>query len=154
MELLDYDQDAGVFIRKVATARSTKVGDIAGSKHICGYVEIALEGKRYLAHRLAWLYVYGIFPVNLIDHVNGNRADNRISNLREASRSENAQNMRNAHDDNGSSGLLGVSKNGYGWQARICLNGKQRYLGTFPTPQEANSAYLSAKREIHPFGNI
>lgn len=154
LELLSYDPDTGIFVRKVATARCLKVGDVAGSPHICGYLEIALNGKRYLAHRLAWFYFYGAWPTKNLDHINGDCADNRISNLREASHSENAQNLRKARSNNKSSGLLGVSKNGKWWHARICLNGERRYLGTFLTPQEAHMAYLSAKQQIHPFGNL
>ena len=81
-ELVNYDQDTGIFTWKKRTSNRIKIGDIIGNLHNCGYIEMGVNGKRYLAHRLAWLYVYGYMP-KLIDHINTNKQDNRICNLYE-----------------------------------------------------------------------
>ena len=77
-EVLDYDPDTGVFTRKVRTASSVKVGDVAGSLNGKGYIRIRVDGRLYFAHRLAWLYVHGEWPVDQVDHINGIKNDNRI----------------------------------------------------------------------------
>ena len=81
--ILDYDLDTGIFTWKINKAKRTKIGDIAGWSYN-GYREIEINDKKYKAHRLAWLYVYGEMPNKLIDHIDGNRSNNKISNLREA----------------------------------------------------------------------
>ena len=154
-ELFAYDSDTGLFTRKVSTTRRVKIGDIAGSPNQKGYINIMVCSRLHPAHRLAWLYVHGAWPKDQIDHINGVKTDNRIANLREATNAENAQNKRNARSDN-KSGLLGVRfKNcGKPWQARIMVDGKARNLGHFDTAEEAHAAYLSAKRDLHKFGEI
>jgi citrate synthase len=91
--ILDYDLDTGIFTWKVSKANRTKVGDVAGWSYN-GYREIEINNKAYKAHRLAWLYVYGEMPKNLVDHVDGNRSNNKISNLREATYQENSENYK------------------------------------------------------------
>lgn len=135
-----YDKNTGVFTHKD--------GRVAGNKNLHGYVRIGLHGKTHAAHRLAWLYVYGEFPKGHIDHINGVRDDNRISNLREVSKSGNSRNQRKAHS-NSTTGFLGVVAARNKFQAKISVGGKQRYLGVFRTPYEAHSAYLIAKRKFH-----
>lgn len=105
-ELLEYDPISGVFRRKINIG-GAKIGDIAGTDNGDGYMKIRVAGKSYKAHRLAWLYVMGRWPKNDIDHINGVRCDNRIINLREATRAENKQNTRKANSNN-RTGLLGV----------------------------------------------
>jgi hypothetical protein len=90
--LLFYDKDAGGFIRNVSTTPNTKVGEWAGTFSKIGYVYISVDGKRYLAHRLIWLWLYGYFPKNQIDHINRIRSDNRLVNLREVTKSINSIN--------------------------------------------------------------
>lgn len=126
------------------------IGKPAGSINTYGYVSIGLYGKDYLAHRLVWLYVHGNWPVNDIDHINGNRLDNRIENLRDVTRSENLQNLRKAKPTN-KLGVLGVSKNypSGGFSARIRINGEIVRLGSFETVELANAAYLASKRVHH-----
>ena len=86
-----------------------------------------------------------------IDHVNGNKHDNRICNLRQVSSRENVQNQRRAHVSNKSSGLLGVTVKANGkCQARIFVGGKNLYLGSFDDAESAHEAYLVAKRKFHP----
>ena len=123
-------------------------GKQAGTKHTQGYVVIETKRKRFFAHRVAWLFAYGKFPDGDIDHINGNPADNRIQNLSDVSCTVNMQNQRKAQSHS-STGLLGVSRNGAGWQSQIRINGKRKQLGTFSTPQQAHEAYVSAKRQYH-----
>lgn len=147
--ILNYDKDTGLFMWLVKKAQRTKVGDIAGSAHR-GYVCIIINGQWHLAHRLAWLYMYGKFPENFIDHKNGVRNDNRIANLRDVTRGGNNQNSRKARSDN-ASGFLGVSyhKRTKKYQAEIQVNCIQKYIGLYETPELAHDAYLTAKRLYH-----
>ena len=153
-ELFDYDPDTGHLIWRVKRGTRGVAGKIAGcldNHH--GYFLIRIDGKPYRAHRLIWLYVYGAWPVNDIDHVNGARHDNRIFNLREATRAQNMQNQRNPRTDNKSS-YLGVSANRGKWVAQIQANGKKHYIGIYSTQKAAHEAYLFKKRELHPFGTL
>lgn len=154
-ELFDYDPATGVLRWKVPTNTRVKAGDEAGTITGKGYRRIMVDGRLYLAHRLAWLCTHGVWPTNDLDHINGRRADNRISNLREATRSENLQNRR--HAQSGSrSGLLGASWHGHKgrWRAEIRYNGKRVFLGHFDTAEEAHAAYLQAKEILHPFNTL
>ncbi len=154
-ELLAYDADTGIFTRRISQTNRVKVGDVAGSPNQKGYINIMVDGRLYPAHRLSWLYVHGEWPQAQIDHLNGVRDDNRIANLREATNGQNKQNMRAARADNGS-GLLGVRwhERDQRWHARIMLDGKAQHLGSFGTSDEAQAAYLAAKRQLHEFGEI
>ncbi len=151
--LLDYDQSTGVFTRKVRTARCMKVGDVAGSVNSNGYVMIMVDGRSYKAHRLAWLHATGQWPAGQIDHLNCNRADNCIDNLRDVDRSTNIQNQRRPHRG-AITGVLGVTMDRRArskpYMAQILVNGKRRGLGNFKTLDEAGQAYVKAKRSLHP----
>jgi hypothetical protein len=149
-ELLHYDPATGVFTRRVALGRRSKVGDVVGSRTAEGYLDISVNGGRYRAHRLAWLYATGRWPAADVDHLNGNRADNRFSNLRDVSRAVNLQN-RHAPQRNNVSGLLGVAFDAARgkWAAHIKVDGRRRALGRFDTPEAAHAVYLAAKREHH-----
>lgn len=91
----------------------------------------------------------GRWPVGDIDHRDSNKLNNAFCNLREVTEHENLQNQRRAHRNN-KSGLLGVSHQAQGYVARIYANGRKHYLGTFKTGEAAHSAYLDAKRRLHP----
>lgn len=108
-----------------------------------------------MAHRLVWFFATGEMPPHEIDHINGDPADNRIANLRLATSAQNKQNIRNARRHN-STGYLGVSwnKDREMYRADIALNGKRKFLGHYPSPQEAHSAYLLAKAALHPFQTL
>lgn len=148
-ELLRYDPVSGVFTNAVTRHRRAKAGDIAGSIHKAGgYIEISIDGKRYLAHRLAWLYMMGRWPENHIDHRDGDRKNNAWANLRDASRRINQQNFRHATVAN-RSGLLGAFRHGTRFKSSIRVNGLPKHLGYFATAIEAHHAYLRAKREYH-----
>lgn len=149
---LDYNPETGVFTRKIVNgyARCIHVGDVAGCLNH-GYIKIKLNGKTYPAHRLAWIYVYGDIPDGFeIDHKEGKEAGNGIENLRCVIHAVNGQNRRSCQENN-KSGFLGVGwhKAAEKWYARIKLNGKSKFLGSFDLPELAYEAYLAAKRELH-----
>lgn len=147
--ILMYDRLSGIF-RWRSSLGGVTFGAIAGRVKSDGYIEIHVRGKSYGAHRLAWLYVYGEFPKNEIDHINGNRADNRIRNLRNATKAENQHN-RSLVSRISASGLTGVFPNKNGkWSAGIRVDGKRTTIGSFATKEEASAAYLRAKRKLHP----
>lgn len=149
-ELLDYDQETGHFTWKVRTSFRVTKGARAGSKTHYGYVQIGIDGTKYKAHRIAWLITNGSWPSEHIDHLNGIRDDNRIANLREASRSINMQNLLRPMEGN-TSGFLGVcwDNEKQSFLAQIKTKGKNKFLGRFNDPAEAHQAYLTAKRQIH-----
>ena len=145
----NYDPETGIFIRKITTAKSSKIGEIAGGKDQKGYIRIRILNKKYRAHKLAWLYMYGNYPEQ-IDHINGIKDDNRISNLRLADNFINSQNKRKLLKSN-KSGYMGVhfDNNIKMFRARIGHKGKNICLGFYDDPKVAGEAYLKAKRELH-----
>jgi hypothetical protein len=148
-ELLDYDPSVGVFIRKVAI-KQCKVGDVAGSVDSKGYLVITIDGSRYKAHRLAWFYVYGVWPKGQIDHKDTIKHHNWIENLRDVTHSGNQQNQIKASCRN-ITGFLGVTfnKQAARFVAQIKSDGKKKHIGYFDSAEEAHNAYLIAKRELH-----
>jgi HNH endonuclease len=132
-ELLHYDPETGVFIRRVAVGRHgrCRAGTVAG-RGVGEYRGIGIERKTYTAHRLAWLWVTGKWPECQIDHINCDPADNRWCNLREATQSQNQANRR-VRQANNTSGFNGVRryKGSKGWHARIRIEGEEKYLGCF-----------------------
>lgn len=154
-ELFWYDAIGGLLIRRVDAGRwgREKEGTIAGSINGEGYLVVTAFGLRLLAHRVAFAIAHGDWPLGQIDHIDGNRQNNRLLNLRDVTPSENNQNLRQAKGKT-ESGLLGVRPMGSRWYAEIKLNGMRRFLGSFSTPEDAYSAYLSAKREMHPYSTI
>lgn len=153
-EVVDYDLQTGEFTRRVRLAQRHKVGDradfIVTGGGLAGYRRVSLDSKRYLAHRLAWLHVYGQMPLGEIDHINGDPSDNRIANLRDVPRVVNAENVRRPRATN-QSGRLGVywHKGCSKWRARIQVRGKGISLGLFDDADEAHCAYVEAKRRLH-----
>lgn len=146
--ILHYDRDSGLFRWKVRRG-NVRMGTIAGTITSHGYVQIVIDRKIYQLHRLVWLYVYGeIDNALVIEHIDGNRTNNRFSNLRLTTCEINQQNQKRPQSGN-TSGYLGVSKIKNRWQARIVVNGKSKYLGLFKNPQDAYATYLKAKRELH-----
>jgi hypothetical protein len=141
--LLMYDPDTGEF-------RWRKTNKIAGTLHASGYWRVQIDGKPYLAHRLAWAYAHGAFPKNNIDHINHNRSDNRLKNLRLVTRSENQHNRKRATQS--SSGFLGVSwfAPKKKWRAYIKANGTRHHLGWFSDLNAAVQARKAAERLYHP----
>jgi hypothetical protein len=153
-ELVTYDPDTGIMLRKLRTSNSTHVGDVVGTPHICGYREAHMEGGRYLMHRLAWLYVHGEWPPRYVDHINGNRSDNRIANLRLANPRQSVGNTFG--NSRNTSGYKGVSwdKRNKVWRAYIAFNRRYQHLGYFKNKEDAARAYqLAAEKHFGEFAS-
>ncbi len=142
-EHLSYDPLTGVFLWKPRRWRSAK-GE-AGCLNAKGYLVITIDNRQYSAHHLAWLYVFGEWPREELDHHDTNRSNNRISNLREAEPIENRANTR----PRGASGFKGVRKKSSRWEASIVHRGLYIYLGTFDTPELAAASYHSKAIELY-----
>lgn len=141
-ELFYYNPETGEFIWK-ATGRGRKGGAIAGRRTDCRKIVISVDGQRYPAHRLAWLYHFGAWPSGMVDHINCNPLDNRIVNLREATRSQNAANQQR---DANAAGFKGVDVKRGLYRARITIGGRCVDLGRFSSAEAAAEAYLVAAR--------
>lgn len=148
--MLSYDAITGLFSWIEKPSWGVSVGEVAGFINSAGYRSIRIAGVGYQAHRLAWLHHYGYWPASDLDHINGDKSDNRIANLRDVSRKVNCENQRRPQRNN-TSGFLGVSwaKNEKKWKAQISHSGKKRAIGYFSSPEKAHEAYLAVKRELH-----
>jgi hypothetical protein len=144
-QLLHYDAETGQLVWR----HSGKVAGCPAGR--AGRLQVHIDGKARYAHRLIWLWVHGEWPAGQIDHINGDKHDNRIENLRVLSgTAENKQNQSRAYRNN-RYGVLGVSRASNGrWRARIMVDGKSVSLGTFETCDEAADEYRAAKRRLHP----
>ena len=147
-ELLDYNKDTGIFTWKKRTSNRIKVGNPAGNKHGNGYIEMCILKQRHLAHRLAWLYEYGELP-KLIDHINGNREDNRICNLRPASYAENAYNSKIRSDNKSGVRCVSWDEVRQSWEVRIKLDGKLKHFGNYKDLDEAAKVADKIRKEHH-----
>jgi hypothetical protein len=148
-ELFFYDYETGNFIViKNRKGSSKKIGDLLGSKNFAGYLEAAIDAKKYYLHRLAYLYMTGSFPEGNIDHCNRNKSDNSWKNLKVVTQQENLENniLPRKH---GSLGYRGVHRYKDKFRAKINHKGKQIHLGQFATIEKASQAYLKAKPLIH-----
>jgi hypothetical protein len=152
-ELLSYDKSTGIF-RWKKSRRGVKINKNLGTDNGFGYLRITVLGKSYYAHRLAWVYVHGKWPENEIDHINGDKSDNRIKNLRDVTQIQNAQNKVIPSSKNKSS-VLGVSwhKRAKKWQAHICIYKERKYLGLFDSIEKAHESYLNEKNRIE-YGSV
>jgi len=148
-ELLHYAPETGVFTRLVNRGGRARVGAIAGSKEAHGYWQIGVNGKNYKAHQLAWLYTYGQFPGEAIDHIDFDLRNNRIANLRLLSAKQHVEHRR--HNKNNTSGLRGVCfcKMTGRWIAQIKSDYKYIWLGRFTTKDAAHAAYRQAAATYH-----
>lgn len=152
--LLNYDRQSGVFTWKSGRKPGT-TGKVAGSAHHSGYQIIGIYGTYYMAHRLAWLIEHGEWPVALIDHVNGDRSDNRIVNLRSADFSQNRRNSK--MNSNNKTGIKGVSWNSgmSKWHARIRCQGSYKHLGFYTDIELAELVINEARAKFHgEFANL
>lgn len=143
-ELLDYETDTGLFRWKTRSAICLTPGDIAGRKVTNGYVQIKIDYVAHLAHRLAWFYVHGTWPVGQVDHINGRRSDNRFSNLRDVDASVNQLN-RHSPQPNGTTGLAGVYLKRGRFGARIRVDGRLFYLGMYSSAHDAHAEYQTVR---------
>ena len=149
-EALSYDKLTGQFIWKKLSPRafSIRVGDTAGSQSVQGYWRIRINGKLYTAHRLAWLYCYGQFPDCEIDHINGDKSDNRLCNLRIATKKQNQENVTERIDNK--SGCRGVFWNTgqQKWTAQVGHCGKRHHIGYFDVLDDAVKAVKEARNKL------
>lgn len=145
-EVLDYNPDTGVFKWKIKMGTRAMAGNLAGcSNRSDGYTTIIIHGASHKAHRLAWLYVNGYWSENEIDHINRDKSDNRISNLREVSRSCNMKNKPPMTSNR--SGVVGVCwiKKKSRWVAQMSKDNKPIHLGTFKNKTDAVKARYEAE---------
>jgi hypothetical protein len=147
-ELLDYDPDTGRFVWKVTSSNRAVAGSVAGNTSSYGYRRINVLGEAYLAHRLAFLWMTGEMPSNQVDHINGQRSDNRWANLRPATNAENGRNIRgNSRNTSGVTGVTRDRRRGV-WQAQIKTGGKNITIGRYTDFDEAASARKRAEKEL------
>ena len=148
-ELLHYDAATGVFTWKVRHGRKISAGKIAGHKESSrGYIDIRIDGKKIRAHRLAYLYVTGVLPIESIDHIDGDKKNNRWSNLRLATASGNRMNSVKLASNN-SSGITGVywDETGKRWKAAIRRDGAYIHVAYAKTPEEAGRHRAEAEKK-------
>ena len=151
-ELFDYDPESGVVTRKITTGKRAIKGVVVGSLCSQGYLVVRIDYKQYKLHRIIWLWMTGRWPDPEVDHENQIRDDNKWKNLRRATRLQNGRNQKLPKRNQ--SGVCGVSwhKSCRKWLARITVNGKSVYLGTFALLEDARSAreHAEEKYNFHP----
>lgn len=147
-ELLHYDPQSGKFTWRLAPSNNIRSGSMAGTPDNQGYIMIRVMGGRYKAHRLAWLYMSGEWPVTDVDHRDGDRGNNRWLNLRQATESQNMANSK--IKKNNTSGYKGVffDRRKGSWCARITVQRRKIYIGSYKSAAEAGAAYLTTAERI------
>lgn len=146
-ELLAYDPDTGIF-RWLKTGPGRRLDLVAGYESN-GYIQITIDSKHYYVHRLAWLFTHGYMPENDIDHIDRDKANNRLDNLREVSQTCNNRNTGNPRDN--TSGVKGVywHRQRNKWRAQICINGKKKHLGYYENFDDAVRARHKAEKAVN-----
>jgi hypothetical protein len=147
-KLVRYDPDTGVFTKLTRRGRGG-YGAVMGQTDREGRVAICVAYKTYYAHRLAWFYMTGLWPVGCIDHIDGDPGNNRFANLRDVPSAMNSQNRKAANANRLYDLPLGVypAKGGKTFEAQACINRVKYRLGRFPTPELASEAYIAFRRE-------
>jgi hypothetical protein len=147
-ELLHYNPETGIFTWKVSTARRVSSGDVAVTKRKDGYIQIKLNNELILSHRLIWIYMYGYLP-KYIDHINGQRDDNRIINIREVSNQQNSLNSKISK--NNTSGIKGVywDKSRNKWTVRLSIDGKCKFFKRFDDIDLAKLVIEEVRNKYH-----
>jgi hypothetical protein len=146
---LSYDSNTGLFFAKTGGRAGWKVGNEVGTQDR-GYIRIRIDKKYYPAHRIAWAMTHGYYNENQqIDHIDGIRSNNKISNLRLATHGQNCQNI--GIPKHNTSGIKGVHWDNANkrWKAQIRINGIRKYIGYFSNKEEAHAAYCKAAKELH-----
>lgn len=145
-EALHYDPLTGIFHHRESKT-CVKAGDVAGSQSDGNYQRIYIDGVPYKAHYLAWFYMKGVWPTRFLDHEDTDKRNNRIANLREATRAQNGANIGlKSHNTSGFKGVSLWKKTGR-WKSQIQVEGKKLFLGYHDTPEQAHDAYLAAARQ-------
>lgn len=149
--LFDYDPETGLLTRRCSVSSNTRSGDLVGAAERSGHLAFSLFNRNVRVHRVVWLWMTGADPARglFIDHADGDRANNRWSNLRLATNSQNSANARRRVTNR--SGFKGVIREpgSRRWRATITKDRKQIELGHFDTPEAAHAAYCAAARELH-----
>lgn len=149
-QLLRYEPRTGELFWRVHRGSKCKPGDPAGNTRSDGYREVMIDGQHCRTHRVAWAITYGEWPQWPVDHIDVNRANNAISNLREITPTGNSHNVHVPHAQN-KTGFLGVWRMASGkFRAEIRAAGVRHKVGIFETAEAAHEAYLEKKRELHP----
>lgn len=146
-ELLNYDPDTGIFIWKESRG-GRQPGTVAGHLDYKGYVRLSVDHVLYRAHRLAWVYVYGVDPSDQIDHINGCRSDNRICNLRDVPNKKNAENQKLRKTNKSGHRGISWSKVVNKWQAGVCHYGEITHVGYFDVLDDAIAAVKTARDQL------
>lgn len=143
-EVLNYDPETGIFLRIKTINSRAKIGGKVGCLNRSGYYVISIDYELHYLHRLAWVFMYGYWPSNQIDHINGVKSDNRIANLREVTNKQNTRNSKIKKSNK--SGYKGVSwsKIAGKWHAQITVEGSNNHLGYFDVAEEAHKVYCEA----------
>lgn len=141
--VLQYDPSTGLFLRKDCVG----AGWTSGYSHSAGYKIISFGRTKIYAHRLAWLIYFGHWPPEEVDHINGDKSDNRLSNLRLATRAENCRNV--GIKSHNKIGRKGVTRVGHKFRAEIRINKKRHHLGYFDSPDKAAQVYAEASLRLH-----
>jgi hypothetical protein len=148
--IMNYDQETGEFSwregRRFRGVRAAP-GESVGRINNIGYVTVTICNIAYFAHRLAWLYVHGEWPADVIDHRDGNPSNNAFSNLRAATQAQNSRNRRKSASS--ASRFKGISKSNSNYRAYIMLDNVHTYLGTYQTQEEAHAVYRAAAEKLH-----
>jgi hypothetical protein len=146
--IFEYEPLTGV-VRWKERRSNIAQGSIAGCVHGSGYKVVTINSKTYKLHRIIWIMLFGQIPENFyLDHINGNKIDNRLENLRLATNNQNQQNR--PAPKNSSSGYRGVTwhKQVNKWMARICHEGKRTTIGFFDTAEDAYEAYKQEAKKL------
>lgn len=152
-QVIQYNLTTGVFTWRTPTAKWIKKNSVAGYKHHSGYIHIKIDEKNYLAHRLAFLYVEGVFPISCVDHMNGDPGDNRWCNIRHTNLSQNQANSKKRRDNiSGTKGVYLINNGPKKYVAQIRHKGVCYYLGVFKTVNEASQAYK--EKAVSLFGEF
>lgn len=147
---LQYVPETGALLWKATTGPRCRVGAVAGSIDTHGYRQIKIHGKTILAHRIVWAMFNDRMPLGRLDHINGNRLDNRIENLREVTDSQSAFNIgMKANNTTGAKGVCYRRSTGR-WLVQIGVGGRKLFVGSFASKEEAITARADAEAKHYP----
>lgn len=147
---VDYNPDTGILSWRIGPSQIAKSGMRAfACSHRMGYLQGKFMGRSLLAHRVAWAVHHGSWPDDKIDHINGDKYDNRIANLRQCSQAENNRNARKLAKATSKYKGVYFYKASCIWRAQIKINGRQIYLGQFDSEEDAHAAYCAAAKKYH-----